>query len=115
MTVVCLITKSAESKHFPLEMYRSNSIETKTWNHSNNAFRPRKELTASLGRLATTSDDCKSHTLHGPLLLFTAINLSSELKAWTKAEKIHQYLTTNIQVRRESLMVICLPDGKILN
>jgi len=37
-------------------------------------------LTDSLGKLATTSDDSKSHTLHGPLLLFAARNFPSELK-----------------------------------
>jgi hypothetical protein len=47
----------------------------------------KKKLIVSLGRLATTSDDCKSHTLHGPLLLFTTRNFSSELRRWIKAEE----------------------------
>jgi hypothetical protein len=61
----------------------------------------KKTLTASLGRLATASADPKSHTLDGPLLLFTARNLSSELKACPTIEATHQYHTTNIHLEKK--------------
>jgi hypothetical protein len=75
----------------------------------------KKTLTASLGRLATASADLKSHTLDGPLLLFTARNLSSELKACPTIEATHQYHTTNIHLEREGSCGTILPETKILN
>jgi hypothetical protein len=55
-----------------------------------------------------TSVEFKSHTLHGPLLLFTARNFSSELKSTVQTKGYHQYLATNIPVKRVQLIIFHL-------